>query len=207
MNSAIAPYVSPEELELAHRRQELALLQAELTDRELFLADLQAQLASFEVRYLREVGVLYAELDHWNAKIAEFAAEMAETDDAEAAAQSARARAEESHAGAHGEASKAPDTLPSPELRKLYREVVIQVHPDRPGDDADRALRAQLMVEANLAYERRDIDGLRRILDEYKRSPESVTRFARRGNVQKRIIQSCITRPWRTRGCSPTTLP
>ena len=77
-------------------REELAFLQADLTDRELFLANLRAELAAFEGRYLREVGVLYAELDEWNAKIAELAAEAHGSEEAKSAAAEAREQAEES---------------------------------------------------------------------------------------------------------------
>ena len=75
MPTEIVHHLSPEEQELAKKRQELTILQAELADRELFLANQRAELAAFEGRYLREVGVLYAELDDWNAKIAELTAE------------------------------------------------------------------------------------------------------------------------------------
>jgi hypothetical protein len=174
MNSEIVRHLSPEEQELARKRQELAILQAELTDRELSLANLRAEVASFEGRYLREVGVLYAELDDWNAKIAELAAETDGSEEAKSAAAEARGQAEESYAAAHGEAAKAADFSPSPELKKLFREVVKQIHPDNAADEADRKVRNRLMAEANLAYRRGDADALRRILEEYKSSPESV---------------------------------
>ena len=174
MNSEIVRHLSPEEQELARKRQELTILQAELTDRELFLTNLRAELAAFEGHYLREVGVLYAELDDWNAKIAELTAEADGSDEAKSAAAEARGQAEESYAASHGEAAKAADFSPSPELKKLFREVVRQIHPDNATDDADRAVRNRLMAEANLAYRRGDVDALRVILEEYKRSPESV---------------------------------
>jgi DNA-binding SARP family transcriptional activator len=137
MNSEIVRHLSPEEQELARKREELTILQAELIDRELFLANLRAELAAFEGRYLREVGVLYAELDDWKAKIAELAAAMDGSEEAKSAAAEARGQAEESYAAAHGEAAKAADFSPSPELRKLFREVVRQIHPDNATDDAD----------------------------------------------------------------------
>jgi hypothetical protein len=174
MPTEIVRHLSPEEQELARKRQELTILQAELTDRELSLANLRAELAAFEGRYLREVGILYAELDDWNAKIAEFAAEAAGTEQARAAASEARAQADESFAAAHGEASKAKDFSPSPELKKLFKDVVNQIHPDRAANEMDRALRNRLMAQANLAYKRQDADALRKILEEYKSSPESV---------------------------------
>ena len=173
-NSEIVRHISPQEQELVGKRQELAILQAELTDRELSLASLRGELAAFEGRYLREVGVLYAELDEWKAKIAEFVAEATGTERAKSAASEARAQAEESRSAAHGEGAKATDFSPSPELKKLFRDIVRQIHPDNATDEADRAVRNKLMAEANLAYRRGDADALRKILDEYKSSPESV---------------------------------
>jgi hypothetical protein len=173
MSSEIVRHLPPEEQELGRRRQELATLQGELTDRELLLANLRAELSAFEGRYLREVGVLYAELDDWDAKIAEFTAQHTRTDEARAMASKARAQADESYAAAHGEAANVVDFLPSPELKKLFKDVVNQIHPDRAADDADRALRNRLMAEANAAYRRQDAEAMKRIL-EYKSSPESV---------------------------------
>jgi len=189
MPTEIVRHLSPEEQELAGKRQELTILQAELTDRELSLASLRAELAAFEGRYLREVGVLYAELDDWNAKIAEFAAEAAGTEQARAAASEARAQADESYAAAHGEAAKAKDFSPSPELKKLFKDVVNQIHPDRAANEIDRALRDRLMAEANLAYKRQDADALRKILEEYKSSPESVEGDGAAADLQRILLQ------------------
>src|SRR6185437_620976 len=149
MHPEIMRHPSVEEQELAKKRRELAILQVELTDRELLLANLRAELSAFEGRYLREVAVLYAELDDWNAKIAEFVARNTPTEGAQAKASEARAQADESYAAAHGEAAKVVDFMPSPELKKLFKDVVNQIHPDRAADDADRALRNRLMAEAN----------------------------------------------------------
>jgi hypothetical protein len=68
MKADIVHYLSPEERELANKREELTILQVELTDRELFLESLRAELAAFEGLYLREVGALYAELDEWTPR-------------------------------------------------------------------------------------------------------------------------------------------
>jgi hypothetical protein len=174
MNSAVVHYLSPDSMELARKREELAILQAELTERELFLANLRADLGAFEGRYLRVVGVLYAELDDWKAKIAEFAADSIGTQQARNTATEARAQAEASYAAAHGDAANATEFSPSPELKKLFREVVRMVHPDNALNEADRAVRHRLMTEANLAFRRGDEDSLRRILEEYKNCPESV---------------------------------
>ena len=174
MKKEIVRRISPEEEELAKKREELALLQAELAERELFLTNLRAELAAFEGQYLRQVGTLYAELDEWNAKIAERLAEQEGTEEARSAAAQARTQAEESNSAVSGEAAAAQEFTPSPELKALYREVAKRVHPDLATDEADRRKREQLMAEANAAYQRGDAETLRRILEEYESSPESV---------------------------------
>jgi hypothetical protein len=135
---------------------------------------MRIELAAFEGRYLRQVGTLYGELDDWNAKIAESIAEQDGSAAARSAATQARAQAEESHAAAHGEAAESKEFTPSPELKGLYRDVAKRVHPDLATDDADRRRREQWMTDANLAFRRGDAAALRRILEEYESSPQSV---------------------------------
>jgi hypothetical protein len=158
MNAEIVCRLSPEEEELAKKRNELALLQTELAERELCMANLRAELSAFEGRYLLEVGVLYAELDDWNARIAQLKAQDEDTVEARSAATRARKQAEESYSAAHGEAARAIEFTPSPELKKLYRDVAKRVHPDLATDGADRAERERLMAEANCAYQQGDVD-------------------------------------------------
>lgn len=174
MTKGLVRRLSPEEEELAKKRDELALLQVQLAERELYLANLRAELAAFEGQYLRQVGVLYAELDDWNAKIAELVAEEDGTHEARSAATQARAQAEESHAAAHGETAESREFAPSPELKSLYRDVAKRVHPDLATDDTDRRQRERLMAEANRAYVQGDGEELQRILGEYESSPDSV---------------------------------
>jgi len=172
--SAIVRKLTPEQEELDRKRVELAAVRAALAERELELADLRAQLKSFEGRYLRQVGVLYAELDEWNAKVAELEAKLKPSATAQQSAQDARKRAEETHEATHGEASKAQDFQPSADLRSLFRDVAKRIHPDFAKDDADQQRRTRLMAEVNEAYSRGDAEALQRILDDYDESSESV---------------------------------
>jgi predicted nucleic acid-binding Zn-ribbon protein len=165
---------TPEEEELLRKREELASVRAALAERELELADFRAQLKSFEGRYLRQVGVLYAELDDWDAKIAEIEASLKPSTTASQRAQDTRKRAEETHEATHGEASKARDFQPSADLKRLFREAAKRIHPDFAKDEADRELRTRLMAQVNAAYSQGDADALQRILDEFGNSPESV---------------------------------
>ena len=174
MSTGVDRRLSPEEEELAKKREELALLQADLADRELYLTNLQVEISAFDRRYRRQVGVLYAELDEWNAKIAELVAEDERTEEAWSAATQARTQAAESHSAVQSEAAEASDFTPSAELKSVYREVAKRVHPDLATDEADRRNRERFMKEANRAYEQGDVDEMRKILDEYESSPETV---------------------------------
>ncbi|MGQ9555648.1 MAG: exonuclease domain-containing protein [Anaerolineae bacterium] len=60
------------------------------------------------------------------------------------------------------------------ELKALYREVAKLVHPDLATDQVERERRTRVMAEANAAYERGDVETLRRILREWKPRPEVV---------------------------------
>jgi hypothetical protein len=174
MPSGIVRKLTPEQEELERKREELGAVRAALAERELELADLRAQLKSFEGRYLRQVGVLYAELDEWDAKIAELEAKLKPSASAQQSAQEARKRADETHEATHGEASKAQDFQPSADLRSLFREVAKRIHPDFAKDDADRQRRTRQMAKANEAYGRGDAEALQRILDDHQESSESV---------------------------------
>jgi len=151
--------LKPEEQELARKQEEQAALQMELAGRELQLANLLAELAAFERRYLHFVASRYAELDKWNAR---------------SAVEADAAGAETQYAVMGNNIVGMRVFQASPEMKRLYREVARRIHPDLTSNRADRAKREQLMAEANLAYERGDEAKLGKILAAYEASPESV---------------------------------
>jgi hypothetical protein len=166
----------PEENELRLKLVELADLEQELVEKELQLTGLRAELAAFERLYLKTVGVLYAELDDIEARIAELVASQTPSNvDAQEAARQARGKASESHSAVGGLALHITKTFrPSPELKNLYREVARRIHPDLATDEADRARRQRFMAQANRAYEEGDEASLKAILEEYESSPDTV---------------------------------
>src|SRR5437016_13888634 len=93
----IVRHQMPEQRELEKKRAELKAFEVQLSERELELATVRAELTAFEVRYLRVLGVLYAELDEIEAQIAETAAKLNPADpEAQTKAADARAHASES---------------------------------------------------------------------------------------------------------------
>jgi len=187
MSSQIIRHLKPDEEEVFRKRAELASIQTTLAELELELTDLRSQLAVFEGRYLRQVGVLYAELDEWNARIFELQAKLDPSISAEQDAQEARDQARQTHQAAHGTASKCRDFNPSPELRGLFREVAKKIHPDLATDSIDREVRTRLMAEANRAYQASDAESLRRILDEYQEGKDGSKKGS--GTELENIIQ------------------
>lgn len=65
----------------------------------------------------------------------------------------------------------------------------MRIHPDHATDEADRHKREQLMKEANAAYARGDAETLKRILEEYESSPESVKGVGVAADLERTIRQ------------------
>lgn len=146
MGYEIIRKLTPEQEELERKKAELAELETELVEKELSLATFQAELNSFENEYMRVIGTRYTELDRIEAEINKYIA------------------LQESN----------QDFKPSPELKKLYREVAKKIHPDLATDDEERQRRQKLMVEVNQAYENGNLQQLKAILQDWESSPESL---------------------------------
>ena len=180
MDTRIKKINSPEEDELELKRVELAKLSELLAEKELELASLRNSVIHFEHRYYRQVGIKYVELDEINAKIAEKIAQKNPKDktakkESEAARETANNTAKEFHSHEipkDEELSK--DFKPSDEIRKLYRQIAMKIHPDRATGEKEKEYQTKLMAEVNDAYANGDIERLRQILQEWESSPESV---------------------------------
>jgi hypothetical protein len=165
---------TPDDLDLLDKREQLAAVRARLAERESELAQLRAQLKAFEGRYLRQVGILYAELDDLEARIAEREVDLYDSDAARSRAQDARQRAQETHDAAFGDARQAEEFAPPPSLKTLFREVAKRIHPDFARDAAEQKHFTLLMARANQAYSRGDTETLQRLLDDHREINASI---------------------------------
>jgi hypothetical protein len=140
------------EAELLRRRDELRIAQRTLAEREQILHDLRAQIVSFEGRYMRQVGILYKQLDEWEKKRAELHA--------------ANTAPEEDDTLDEPEPVDEPAQREAPiDLKLLFRELAKRIHPDFAADPADAARRTRLMAQANDAFRREDAAALQRMLN------------------------------------------
>ena len=175
------------------RRDELARLTARQTACQEEFGTLEAELMRFEHLYNETVGIRLARLDELEAEIAEHAAALqpkdagmsqhaAETRAKATASAQSLGREAEHGTGASNRLGKPPrhtqrGTEPKPEapgekgegvalptLKSLWRQIAKYLHPDRAFDQDDEPLMQELMVEANLAYERGDRESLEVLL-------------------------------------------
>jgi hypothetical protein len=167
MSAEIILQQSPDALALLDKGEQLAAVRSTLAERTSELAQLRAQLRTFEGRYLRQVGVLYAELDDLEARIAELEVDLYDSDSARARAAEARRQAQETHEAAFASAHEAPEFDPPPTLKTLFREIARRIHPDFARDDDEQQHFTLLMARANQAYSTGDTATLQRLLDDH----------------------------------------
>ena len=131
MPAEIVLQQTPDAAALLIKREQLAAVRGTLAERESEVAEIRARLRTFEGRYLRQVGMLYAELDELEARIAEREVDLYGSDSARHRAQEARQRAQETHDAAFAEAREAEEFDPPASLKTLFRDVAKRIHPDR----------------------------------------------------------------------------
>jgi hypothetical protein len=168
MSAEIILHQTPGAAALHDQREQLAAVRTTLAERESELAQLRAQLKTFEGRYLRHVGVLYADLDELEARIAEREVALYDSDSARRRAEEARQQAQQTHAAAFGDAAEAAEFDPPPSLKTLFRDLAKRIHPDFARDDAEQRHFTLLMARANQAYSRGDTETLERMLDDHR---------------------------------------
>jgi hypothetical protein len=174
MTAEIILQQTPDAAALLDKREQLATVRTMLAERESELAQIRAQLKTFEGRYLRQVGILYAELDDLEARIAEREVELYDSDSARRRAEESRQRAQETHDAAFGEAREAEEFDPPPSLKTLFRDVAKRIHPDFARDDVEQRHFTLLMARANQAYSRGDTEALQRLLDDHREINASI---------------------------------
>jgi hypothetical protein len=165
---------TPDDSALLDKREQLAGVRTALAERESELAQIRAQLKTFEGRYLRQVGVLYAELDELEARIAEREVDLYDSDSARRRADETRRQAQETHDAAFGEAREAEEFDPPPSLKTLFRDVAKRIHPDFARDEDEQRHFTLLMARANQAYSRGDTEMLQRLLDDHREINASI---------------------------------
>jgi len=190
----------PEAAELDRKRAELTVVQGQLAEFELALAASKAELDAFETQYRRALGPRYARLD----KLTERLESNGGRRNGQSVAAGTGPQPEELqgaddpfHGGQNWDWVREDDdraAVPSggrgtvPEAAKrLFRLIARRIHPDLASDPEERERRTNLMVQANHAYELGDVQALRRLLETWERSPDSVVGHGTKAELERVI--------------------
>ena len=190
----------PEAAELDRKRGELTVVQGQLAESELALAASKAELDAFETQYRRALGPRYARLD----KLTERLESNGGRRNGQSVAAGTGPQPEELqgaddpfHGGQNWDWVREDDdraAVPSggrgtvPEAAKrLFRLIARRIHPDLASDPEERERRTNLMVQANHAYELGDVQSLRRLLETWERSPDSVVGHGTKAELERVI--------------------
>lgn len=167
---------SPEAIELAKKRQELAGLLEEQSRCERDLSAIKSEIRIFERAYEQALGARITELEQLEWQISGFLGSA-----------SGEEHHKYYHAADSGSSSRPigsttslldddPDTstvMEEKSIKALYREVAKAIHPDLALDDTTRLRRQELMSVANQAYKEGDRSVLQRLLRDWQLGPKT----------------------------------
>ncbi|MFE6103089.1 hypothetical protein ACFVQ4_24440 [Streptomyces laurentii] len=210
MDVSVDQGVSGESDERPEARLEKAVRVAEqaLIEFEIAVETFRVEVENFSRLHHQRLGPMYARLDELDARIAE--ATAARTGDPEdlRRAQEARAAAaplpgveellhdwidseglsEEAAAMLTDRPVQPPKRVrPSDEIRKLYRDLVRQAHPDLARDETERRRREEFVTRVNAAYARGDENQLRALTEEWAAGPVPEMRLSESEELYARL--------------------
>jgi len=167
---------SPEELELAKKRHELADLLEEQSLIERELSAIKAEIRVFERSYEQMLGDRISELEQLEWEISGL---LGTSESDEEHHKYFYTNEQESATPSFTRTTLLdddPDTttiFEEKSLKSLYREVAKSIHPDLASDDHERFKRQELMAIANLAYQEGDRTRLQQIMKEWRLGPKT----------------------------------
>ena len=174
--------MTPEAIEISEKQQQVEALEEQLTSLESDFANHCIQVETFQQLYLAEMGPLYAKLDRWNLRLActglvidrlrdvRDGTRPIPEDPFEWSAGSIAVAREEwnrRHLRTSGHTAPKQETksTDAKTTKELYRTLVKKYHPDLVNDPDAQALRTEIMIEINEAYQRQDVNALEELLN------------------------------------------
>ena len=174
--------MTPEEIEISQKQQQVDALEEKLTAIESEFANHCIDVEAFQQVYLAKMGPLYAKLDRWNLRLACTGLVIDRLRDVRdgnrpvpedpfewSASSIAEAREEwgRRHQRTSGHTDSVSEIKPKDDknAKELYRTLVKKYHPDLVNDPDAQAQRTQIMIEINEAYQRQDITALEELLN------------------------------------------
>ncbi|MFH1026472.1 MAG: hypothetical protein V1791_00570 [Pseudomonadota bacterium] len=161
---------TPEEIELEHKYQKLALSKAELQRHEQYYNSLKSEIRMFEQVYEDILGTRIEALEDLEWQLQGLLGEEALAGSAESIKHEP-AFSHFHHTTDLLDDEDSPPNTAELSLKSLYRGVAKAVHPDLASDEADRRRRQELMALANEAYQTGNRQVLADLLSEWEQTP------------------------------------
>jgi len=150
--------------------RETARLRDRLAEIEVETATLEAELAAFNSDYMRVVMTVMLDVQELEARILAIVATRTGASDDADAAQSARARVNETTAHIRA-VPKTPGPVPTGDIKKLFRDAAKRMHPDLAAGDEARGHAEAFMKRLNTAYRANDAEAIVNLLGQWEASP------------------------------------
>ncbi|MBL7064538.1 MAG: hypothetical protein ISS49_10100 [Anaerolineae bacterium] len=174
-----SPHTTEEQL--AHLRQQIETVEAELIEREAELVDLRVELSAFRLAYDTQVGRKAAQLEAVEAEIERCQRRISQYHQwgPGGLPQANYVPVEEQYRRAWQQPQKPPppplaepvDAATGDQVKKLYRQLCRRFHPDLARDPAEQAWRTEMMTAVNAAYGARSLVELQALAARPDRSP------------------------------------
>lgn len=174
--------MTPEQIEISQKQQQVTELEEKLTLIETGFANHCLEVEAFQQKYLEEMGPLYAKLDRWNLRLACTGLVIDRLRDVRdgnrpipedpfewSASSIAEAREEWGRRHERTSGHKQQTAVPKAKMKKtakdLYRVLVKKFHPDLVNDPVVQEQRTAMMIEINEAYQQQDVAALEELLN------------------------------------------
>jgi hypothetical protein len=183
-----------ERADLVPTEDEATQLQDRLATIEAAQATLEAEITSFHADYLRLVGIHVAQLNDVEARILRIVAERSQAPSDMHAAEAAEEESRRTAAEVKAIPKKGP--IPSPELKKLFRDAAKVMHPDIASEEV-RPHAEAFMKRLNHAYRAGDAEAIGDLVQQWQASPFALDEEAARraGDARRvRTLQAAIER-------------
>lgn len=175
------------EEQLAHLRQQIEAVEAELVNREAELVDLRVELSAFRLEYDTRVGRKVAELEEVEAEINRCQQRISQYRQwgpggpPQTRTGAAYVPVEEQYKRTWQQPEEPPspppvepvDAATEVKIKKLYRQLCHRFHPDLTQDAAERGWRTEMMTAVNAAYAARSLVELQALSKKPDRSPSA----------------------------------
>lgn len=161
--------ISPEKLELERYRNMVKIYTSDVENKKRMLTKLIKEVEVFEEFFTRTIGKRYDQLREIDYKMEEY---MKQDDSLRAKVESEYSKFKQ-----YSIPAKNVEILEerNNSIKKLYKEIVKEIHPDRSSNEYERRIKTDMLKEINIAYEEGNKEKMLILYNNWKYNPEGMS--------------------------------